>query len=77
MGLKQHAYFMELEKTLRKHNDEYYPGAIKTKRDNAMNDGEEITEREWQVLKSQLTELKRTHEENNKKIELLTRLRNK
>jgi hypothetical protein len=25
-ALKQHAYFMELEKTLRKHNDEYYPG---------------------------------------------------
>lgn len=26
VALKQHAYFIELEKTLRKHNDEYYPG---------------------------------------------------
>ena len=34
----------------------------------AVQDGEDITEREWQVVKAQLAELKKTHEENNKKI---------
>jgi hypothetical protein len=31
MALKQHGYFIELEKTLRKHNDEYYPGLTMNK----------------------------------------------
>lgn len=82
--MKQHAYFIELEKTLRKHNDEYYPGLAgeKTKRSSLAGSGssaevEEITEREWQVVKAQLAELKKNHEETNKKIEQLTRLRNK
>lgn len=69
---------------MRKQNDEYYPGlgAEKTKRSSLAGssssvDAEEITEREWQVVRAQLAELKKNHEESNKKIEQLTRLRNK
>lgn len=47
------------------------------KNEPTIYDGEEITEREWQVVRAQLAELKKTHDENNKKIEQLTRMRNK
>jgi hypothetical protein len=64
VALKQHGYFIELEKTLRKHNDEYYPGltASKAKKEKTVYNGEDITEREWQVVRAQLTELKKSHE---------------
>lgn len=69
VALRQHGYFIELERTLRKQNDEYYPGLTqgKSKKEPAQ-EGEDITEREWQVVKAQLAELKKTHDENNKKI---------
>ena len=80
LAMKQHAYFMELEKTLRKHNNEYYPGmTVRPTQPGGSEsiDPDEVTEREWQIIRAQLVELKRNHEENNKKIEQLTRQRNK
>lgn len=76
-ALKQHGYFIELEKTLRKHNDEYYPGLTHARPKKEAARDEDITEREWQVVRAQLAELKKSHDENNRKIEQLTRLRNK
>ena len=56
LAMKQHTYFMELEKTLRKHNNEYYPGT--TVRPNPPEaetvDPEEVTERQWQIIRAQL-----------------------
>lgn len=70
-----------MEKTLRKQNNEYYPGVtnmVANKREPSVSiTGDDITEREWQVIRSQLAELKKVHEESNKKIETLSRLRNK
>ena len=78
--MKQHTYFMELEKTLRKHNNEYYPGmTVRPAQSPAANtvQADEMSEREWQIIRAQLADLKRNHEDNNKKIEQLTRQRNR
>ncbi len=57
---RQHAYFVELEKMLRKVNDEYYPGKEEPKKE--IKEEEEISEMEWATVKSKLTELRRLYQ---------------
>ena len=69
---RQHAYFVELEKTLRKVNDQYYPGKEEPKKE-AKEDQEEVSEMEWATVKSKLSELRRLYAENNKKLDNINR----
>ena len=57
---RQHAYFVELEKTVRKSNDEYYSGKIEPKKE--LNNDEDISDMEWNSVKSKLTELRRLYQ---------------
>lgn len=71
MEKKQHAYFVELEKALRKVNDEYYPG--KAEKREQREDDRDITELEWATVKSSLDHLRKTYQDNNKKLDLISR----
>lgn len=73
---------MELQKSLRKLNDEYYPGKVEEKKvaenkNPSPQFDREITEAEWQQAKSELMELKKRNSENNKKIDSIIRQKNK
>ena len=81
---RQQAYQIQLEKELRKLNDEYYPGKVEKKEEKDKDKDKEkeeeyhdISEREWQTVKIQLAELKKLHQENGKKIELIVRQKNR
>ena len=68
---RQHTYYVELEKAMRIADDKYYPGKIEVKEEPEVT--EEISEREWQTVKSKLYELRKDYQENNKKLEQLGR----
>ena len=52
-------------------NDEYYPGKVQKKEQR--EEDHDITEQEWATVKSSLEHLRKTYQDNNKKLDMISR----